>query len=139
VSLVRVYSNLKHVVGIILVFSMLASSPAFASADAITPESAHQKIVKVGAGNWIWVQERSGVSLHGIVTNIGSDTFGIQLYNDPASVTTISYSDVVKFRAPVSKKTAIIVVASAVGVFVGVGFLLHHEYETHVNQMPTLP
>jgi hypothetical protein len=117
---------------------MLISSAASASSEAITPESAHQKVVKIGAGNWIWVQERSGISLHGIVTNIGTDTFGIQLYNDPASVTTISYSDVVKFRAPASKKTVIIVVACAVGVFIGLGFLLHHEFETHVNQMPTL-
>ena len=117
----------------------MASSTTYAKSKPLTPVAVHDRIVKIGTGNWAWVQEANGISLHGIVTNIGADTFGLQLHNDPASVTTIAYSDVVGTSRRVSGKTAIVILAVSVGVFVGLAFLFHHEYETHVNQMPTVP
>ena len=138
-TLVRFCSKAKRLMSVSLVLSILASSTALANAKTLTPDLVHNRIVKLGPGNWVWVQEASGITLHGVVTNIDLNTFGIQRYNDPASVTTVAYSDIVRMRNPISAKAGVAIVLVFVGAAVGGAFALHHEYETHKNQMPALP
>ena len=138
-AFVRLCSKMKRLIGLSLVVSMLVSSTAVANAKPLTPETVHNRIVKLGAGNWVWIQESNGITLHGVVTNIGLNAFGLQRYNDPASVTTIAYSAVVSMRTPISGKTALAIVGVFMGAAVGGAFALHHEYEIHKNDVPPTP
>lgn len=138
-SLESLCSKVKRAIGAFLVVSLVSTSAAFASPKPIPPEVVHKKIVKLGAGNWVWVEETNGITLHGILTRIDANTFGIQLYNDPASVTPVAYSDVLRMRTPASGKAILFTMLAVVGAGVGGGLILHHEYETHKNQMPTFP
>jgi hypothetical protein len=130
-------SKLRRNTGVSLIVALLATSTAFAK--PLTPIEVHNKIVKLGAGNWIWVQETNGVTLHGVLTNIDVNTFGIELYNDPASVTPVAYNDVVRMRTPLSGKAVIAIVLIPVAAGIAGGFILHHEYEVNKNQMPPTP
>jgi len=137
-NLERVSSWVRRFVCLPLIFSLLAPSLAFAKAKPLTPQMVHDEIVKRGTGCWVDIQESNGLTFHGHVTDIGDDSFGIQLPNQPA-VVTIRYADVTFLNKVASPKAALIVIGAVVAVFTVVALVLYHEFNVHKNQMPPEP
>lgn len=133
----RCFHALAKGIAVALVFSLLASSAAYAK--PVNPETIHRKIVERGVGNWVCVEESNGVLLVGRIANVDEQTFGMQLDNYP-EITTIPYTAVVKLRSVgLSGKAAGIWIAAGIGSVVAFAVIAHHEMNNFKNNEPTLP
>lgn len=79
---------------LILLFLIPPDAPAKTPLEAAT---VHAKIAKRGPGNGVAVEENTGVILAGRILTIGSDSFTLQLFNDPQPVT-IRYAEVAEIE-----------------------------------------
>lgn len=129
--------SFSRCMAIVLSGALIVASAPVASAKPLTPEKAHQRILKQGMGNWAGVELADGTAFAGRIINIGDDSFSLQLHNDPA-ITPVRYRDVVGLQTGVSHGafTGLLIAGIAgVAVAAGVGF-----YEVHKHsQMPALP
>jgi len=112
-----------------------ASVPAYAGRP-LTPQKAHERILKRGIGNWVGVELQNGTAFAGRIVSADEESFGLQLHNDPA-ITQVRYSDVVNLHMGLSNGAFWgVMVAGIAGVatMAAVGF-----YEVHKHSaMPAL-
>lgn len=133
----RCLQALSKGVAVVLVSSLLGTSAAYAK--PVNPETIHRKIVQRGIGSWVCVEEANGILLVGRVTDVGEQSFGMQLDNYP-EVTRVRYVDVVKLRnAGLSNKGFAILTAAGIGGAVAIALIAHHEMNNMKNNQPTLP
>jgi hypothetical protein len=118
----------------LLVCALVAPSAALASPKPMTPEKVHARILKRGLGNWVGVEVGSGAAFVGRITNIDTDSFGMQLHNDPY-ITQVPYSDVVDLHTGAPNGAFWGILAAGIGGSVALALFAHHE----MSQMPKLP
>jgi hypothetical protein len=123
-------------VGAVLICALLAPTAALAAPKPLTPEVVHARILKRGVGNWVWVQEDSGVVLVGRIVTIDGGSFGLQLHNDP-EITQVLYSEVVDLRTGPSRAAMWTIVGVGVAGMVILALVAHHEMSN--MKSPTLP
>jgi hypothetical protein len=117
---------LRRGIALALLVFLLTPSIAKAAPKPLTPEQVHAKVLKRGVGNWVWVQEDSGVVLVGRIVAVDGGSFALQLHNDP-EVTPILYSEVVDLRTGPSQKAVWITVAVGITGAVIMAVVAHHE------------
>jgi hypothetical protein len=77
------------------VFSLETGMPmARTSGKPLTAEVVHARLLKRGLGKVVAVQLENGVAFSGTLVSVDENSFGLQLYGDPAT-TPVAYSDVV--------------------------------------------
>lgn len=112
---------------------------AYAKAKPLDAVAVHARILKRGIDNPVGVEMNSGVELVGRIIAINTDSFTLQLFNDPQPVT-IHYAEVVDLRTGPSHGFWI-VTAVGIGAVVGLsiwGFVHLHNVEQQ-NQIPNFP
>lgn len=128
--------RLKRSIASLLICLAIMPAIGYAAPKAKNPATIQDKIVKLGVGRWVCVDETNGLTLVGRITGIGDQSFGMQLHNYP-EITDVRYADVVRVRnVGVTGKGALIMIGSFVGAGVAGGLILHHEYEVHKNDVP---
>jgi hypothetical protein len=127
---------LRRWVTLMLVVTLLSPSLALAKSKPLTPDLVHERILKRGVGNWVWVQEDSGVVLVGRIVTIDGGSFGLQLHNDP-EITPVLYSEVVDLRTGPSRAAMWTIVGVGIAGMVILAVVAHHEMSN--MKMPTLP
>lgn len=105
-------------VAILLVFALVMPSLASAKSKPLTIEAIHARLLQRGLRNWAGVELRDGVVLWGRIVSIDKQSFGLQLHNDPA-ITTITYSDIVKLDAGLTRKQGWTIGGICGGVVIG--------------------
>jgi hypothetical protein len=98
----------------LLIGALLAPSIASATPKPLDPGTVHVKVLKRGVGNWIAVQENSGVQLFGRIIAINDHSFTLQLHNDPQT-TEIPYTDVEYLQTGITTGQKIFLAAAIAG------------------------
>lgn len=135
-SFLQVLLRLRRQLSMVLILCLLAPSMAFAKTKPLTPELAHERILKRGVGNWVWVQTDSGVVLVGRIVSIDGGSFGLQLHNDP-EITPVLYSEVTDLRTGPSRAAFWGILGAGVGGMIILAVVAHHEMSN--MKMPTQP
>jgi len=84
---------LSRCIAAFLVCALLAPSIASAAPIPLTPEQAHARIQRIGVGNLVGVQLRTGIAYAGKITSIDAQSFGLERYGEEQA-TAVSYSDI---------------------------------------------
>ena len=121
---------------VVAIFALL--TPSFAFAKPLDAQKLHEKILKRGIGNWVYIEERNGIALIGRITAIDDYSFSLQLENYPEA-TPILYNDVIRIRAGLSNKAIIALIAGTVAAAAITGVLMHNAYESSKARLPTIP
>jgi hypothetical protein len=120
----------------LLILLFVVPPGAFAKAKPLDAATVHTKILKRGIGNWVCVEENTGVELVGRIISIDAESFAIQLPNDPDPVP-VRYVDVIDLRAGPSRGFWILT-AAGIGAVTGMaiwGFVHVHNLQQQ-NQLP---
>jgi len=134
----RITLALSKCIAMLLVCVLVAPSMAYAAPKPLTPEQVHQRLLKRGLGNWVYVQLDNGVVLAGRIVTIEAQSFSLQLHNDP-EITPLLYSDIVELKTGPSKAAMWTIVGAGIGGMVALALVAHHEMSNMKQQMPTLP
>src|ERR1700728_190093 len=86
----------------LLVVLFLVPPGAYAKARPLDAAAVHARILRRGIGNVAGVEQNNGVELVGRILAINSNSFTLQLFNDPQPVT-IQYADVIDVRTGPSR------------------------------------
>lgn len=120
----------------LLIFLFLIPADAPARSRPLDVAAVHSRIVKRGIGNLVGVEENTGVILAGRILAINSDSFTMQLFNDPQPVT-VMYADVTQLRTGASRGFWIATgagIAAMAGLSIW-GFVHVHDLQ-HQDQLP---
>jgi hypothetical protein len=112
---------------------------AYAKAKPLDAAAVHARILRRGIGNPVGVEMNNGVELVGRIIAINTDSFTLQLFNDPQPVP-VNYADVIDLRTGPSHGFWI-VTAVGIGAVVGLsiwGFVHVHNLQQQ-NQIPNMP
>jgi hypothetical protein len=115
---------------LLLVLALVTHSSLRASAKPLTVEQVHDRIVRRGLGNWIGVVMSNGTAFTGRIVSINSNSFALQLHNDPTTATVL-YSDVIKLRTGLRTESfwaVTIVGVAAIATVVAIGI---HEADNN--------
>lgn len=130
------YRCLQPIAAFLLIALVMTPAECYAGPKGGNPLTTQDKIVKLGVGRWICVDEKNGIALVGRITGIGDQSFGMQLHNYP-EITDVRYADVVRVRGVgLTGKGAFALLGVTVGGAVAAGLIMHHEFEA---SKPTLP
>ncbi len=122
-----------------LIALLLIPPAAFAKAKPLDAATVHARILKRGIDNPVGVELNNGIELVGRVIAIHTDTFTLQLFNDPEPVT-IHYADVIDLRTGPGHGFWILT-GIGIGVVTGMaiwGFVHVHNLQQQ-NQLPNMP
>jgi hypothetical protein len=111
---------------------------ALASPKPLTPTQVHARILKRGIGNWVGVEVMSGAAFGGRIVSIDDQSFGLQLYDDPA-ITPVFYHDVVSLHMGLTQRGFWTITAVGAAGAVVFALVAHHEFESFKNSEPVLP
>src|ERR1700744_1964179 len=81
------FSWLAVSVASLLIFLLTVPPAAFAKAKPLDAATVHARILKRGINNSVGVEVNNGVELVGRIIAINTDSFALQLFNDPEPVT----------------------------------------------------
>jgi|ERR1035438_2121501 hypothetical protein len=112
---------------------------AYAKAKPLDAVTVHARIMKRGIDNPVAVALNNGVELWGRIIAINTDSFTLQLFNDPQPVT-VNYADVVDMRTGPTRGFWIFT-AAGIGALAGLtiwGFVHVHNLQQQ-NQLPNMP
>lgn len=136
------FSWLAASVASLLILLLAVPPAAFAKAKPLDAAKVHQRILKRGIDNPVGVEMNNGVELVGRIIAINTDSFTLQLFNDPDPIT-INYADVIDLRTGPGRGFW---VATGIGIGAAVGFAIWGAVEMHnfeqdhqIPNMPTLP
>lgn len=136
------FSWLAASVASLLIVLLAVPPAAFAKAKPLDAVMVHKRILKRGIDNPLGVELNNGVELVGRIIAINTDSFTLQLFNDPEPVT-INYADVIDLRTGPTRGFWI---ATGVGIGAVIGFAIWGAVEMHnfqqdhqIPNMPTLP
>jgi hypothetical protein len=133
------FSKLAVYVASLLILLLAVPPRAFARAKPLDASAVHSRILKRGLGNPVGVEMSNGVALIGRIIAINTDSFTLQLFNDPDPVT-INYADVIDLRTGPSHGFWIV---TAVGIGATAGLAIwgfHHVHSLEQqNQIPNMP
>lgn len=128
--------GLQRTMAFLLIPLVTMTPGCYAAPKTDNPLAVHKKILRLGVGHWVWVDEANGLRLVGRITGIANQSFGMQLNNYPA-ITDVRYADVVRVRgADLTSKKAIALFAATAGVAVALGFLIHLEFRRNQARLP---
>ncbi len=133
------FSNLAVCVASFLLVLVALPPEAFARARPLNATTVHARILKRGIDNPIAVELSNGVELMGRIIAINTDSFTMQLFNDPEPVT-VNYPDVIDLRTGPSRGFWVFT-GVAIGATVGFaiwGAVHMHNFEQE-NQLPNMP
>jgi hypothetical protein len=136
---VRFSAGLYAVVASLLIALLVVPPVASAKAKPLDAATVHARIVKRGIDNPVAVALNNGVELWGRIIAIHTDSFTLQLFNDPQPVT-VNYADVVDLRTGPARGFWIFT-GAAIGVAAGFaiwGFVHVHNLQQQ-NQLPNVP
>jgi hypothetical protein len=123
----------------LLVVLLIVPPAALAKAKPLDAVTVHKRILKRGIDNPVGVELNNGVELVGRIIAINTDSFTLQLFNDPQPVT-VNYADVIDMRTGPTRGFWI---ATGIGIGAAVGFAIwgavamHNFQQDH--QLPTTP
>ncbi len=123
----------------LLILLLLIPANAIAKTKPLDAVTVHARIAKRGIGNIVGVEENTGVILAGRILGINSDSFTLQLFNDPEPVI-ILYSDVTDLRTGPTRGFWIatgVGFAAVTGLAIW-GFVHVHNLQQQ-NQLPMQP
>jgi len=133
------FKCLQRVIACLVISALMLPAASYAGPKNKTPITVHDQVVKLGVGRWVCVDETNGLTLVGRITGVGDESFGMQLHNYP-EITDVRYADVGRVRGVgLTAKGALIMTGAFVAAAVVGGLILHHEYEVHKHDMPTMP
>lgn len=119
-----------------LLIVLLAFPPgASAKAGSLTAAAVHERILKRGIDNPVGVELNNGIELVGRIIAINSDSFSIQLLNDPEPVT-VNYADVVDLRTGPNRGFWVF---TGVAIGAAAGFAIWGFVHVHNLQQQKLP
>jgi hypothetical protein len=133
------FSKLAVFVACLLMVLLAIPPQALAKTKRLNATTAHSRILKRGIDNPIGVELSNGVELVGRIIAINTDSFTIQLFNDPEPVT-VNYADVIDLRTGPTRGFWIMT-AVGVGAVAGMaiwGFAHVHNLQQQ-NQLPNMP
>jgi hypothetical protein len=123
-----------------LLIVLLAIPPgAFAKAKPLNAATVHARVLKRGIDNPIGVELNNGVELVGRIIAINTDSFTMQLFNDPEPVI-VNYADVIDLRTGPSRGFWIVTgigIAAAAGLAIWGAAQMHNFEQQH--QLPNVP
>ena len=91
------FSKLAVCIASLLILLVALPPEALAKAKPLNAATVHARVLKRGIDNPIAVETSNGVELIGRIIAINTDSFTLQLFNDPEPVT-IDYADVIDLR-----------------------------------------
>ena len=123
-----------------LLIALLVLPPAaFARSKPLDAATVHARILKRGIDHPVGVELNSGIELIGRIIAIQTDSFTLQLFNDPEPVT-IQYADVIDLRTEPSRGFWIftgVSIAAVAGFAIWGAVHLHNFQQEH--QIPNMP
>jgi len=141
-SALSLRSRMRHsAAGIAALLILLLAIPheAYAKAKPLDAATVHARILKRGIDKPVGVELNNGVELVGRIITINTDSFTLQLFNDPQPVT-VNYADVIDLKTGPGHGFWI---ATGVGIGAAVGFAIWGAVEMHNfqqdHQIPNMP
>lgn len=122
-----------------LVVLLLLPAPAFPDTAPLDPTAVHDRIVQLGVGHRVNIEERTGVVVSGRITTVGQQSFTLRLSGDPNPLL-LKYEDVADFpRGGPHGRT--IFLFSAIGAMTALGIwgFVHVHDLNQQNQLPATP
>lgn len=122
----------------VLIALLVLPPQALAKAKPLDAATVHARILKRGIGNPVGVEMNSGVELVGRTIGINTDSFTIQLFNDPRPVT-VNYADVIDLRTGPTRGFWI---ATGVGIAAVAGMAIWgfvHVHDMQQQKLPNMP
>ncbi len=133
------FRRLQPIIAFLLMPLAMVPAECYAGPRGGNPLTTQDRIVKLGVGRWICVDEKNGITLVGRITGIGDQSFGMQLHNYP-EITDVRYADVVRVRGlGLTGKGAFALIGVTVGGAVAAGLIMHHEFEANKPTLPMQP
>ncbi len=132
-------SSVAASIASLLIALLMVPPAAFAKPKPLHAATVHARILKRGIDNPVGVELNSGVELVGRIIAINTDSFTLQLFNDPEPVT-VNYADVIDLRTGPGHGFWILT-AVGIGVVTGMaiwGFEHVHNLQQQ-NQLPNMP
>ncbi len=120
-------SRLAGLIASFLIVLLAAPPAAFARSKPLDAATVHARILKRGIDNPVGVETNNGVELVGRIIAIHTDSFALQLFNDPEPVT-IHYADVIDLR---TGPTRAFWVCTGIGIAAAVGFAIWGAVAMH--------
>ena len=133
------FSKLAACIASLLIVFLAIPPEAFAKAKPLNATTVHARVLKRGIDNPIGVELSNGVELIGRIIAINTDSFTIQLFNDPEPVT-VNYADVIDLRTGPSHGFWVLMgigIAASVGLAIWGAAQMHNFEQQH--PLPTVP
>ncbi|MFP5228225.1 MAG: hypothetical protein ACLGXA_11420 [Acidobacteriota bacterium] len=133
------FSGLAASIASLLIALLVVSPAAYAKSKPLDAATVHARILKRGVDNPVAVELNGGVELMGRILAISTDSFTMQLFNDPDPVT-VNYADVIDLRTGPGRGFWIFTGAA---IAAGAGFAIWGFVHVHnlqqQNAIPNLP
>jgi len=124
----------------LLILLFAVPTGAWAKSKPLDAATVHARILKRGINNVVGIEEANGVELAGRILAINTDSFTIQLFNDPEPVT-VNYADVIDLRTGPSRGFWVLTgvgIATVAGMAIW-GFVHVHNLQNQQPQLPNMP
>jgi len=139
-SALRFRGSFSAAVASLLILLFALPPGAWAKAKPLNAATVHARILKRGIGNVVAIEEANGVELAGRILAIETDSFTMQLFNDPEPVT-VNDADVIDLRTGPTRGFWIatgVGIATVAGLAIW-GFVHVHNLENQQPQLPNMP
>lgn len=121
-----------------VIILLIALPPTtFAESAPMNAAAVHDRIVQLGVGHRVNIEERTGVVVTGKITTIGEQSFTLRLSGDPAPLL-LKYEDVADFPRG-GPRGATIALFSALGATAAFTIWAVVHFHNVQNQMPASP
>lgn len=124
----------------VMILLLALPSPALSDAPPLNAAAVHDRIVQLGAGHRVNIEERTGVVVTGRIAAIGAQSFTMRLSGDPSPLL-LKYEDVADFpRGGPHGRTVFLFSAIGATAAFTIWALVHfHNEQKQVSTLPPLP